>query len=171
MNLADAAFELPSQITIVEWGAGTLSDGLPTNGESFDSGWFDCWRLTPEDAINQGNGTTSNTGDDSVLGSGKHRRAGLYVLDIFCRHVNTLGLSLLLEIRELPTPAMVPAAFVAFTPRQIVTVPSAGTGGNLATTDFVSRSFRIRNRMVNLSFTYPASNAGDFYLSACLRSA
>jgi hypothetical protein len=160
---------LPAQLPIVEWGPGDGTQ-LPLAGQAFDSGFFDVWRLAPEDIAGGGVPVPIVSTDDPGFATpGELRRAGVYLLDVVCRHHNNAGLALTITVEEMPAPALMTLPFSAFTPRWTMLVsggqPGASVGGS-----GLRRSFRIHNRQVRISFTYPASNAIDFYLSAILRS-
>lgn len=170
---APVAYTLPLQLVIVEWGPldGTA---IPALGGTFDSGWFDTWKLQKEKIINRGpGGATVETTDPGFIAPGANRRAALYDLEIFCRHQNTNGAPLTLLLTEIPAPALLSGALSIFAPQRPIVIESAGFGGAIDISSYFSRTFRLRNRMVNLSFTYPGAGVagaiGDFYLSAVLR--
>lgn len=158
---------LPAQLPIVEWGPGDGTQ-LPVANQAFDSGFFDTWRLAPEQIAGGGVPVPIvSTDDPGFAAPGDLRRAGVYMLDVVCRHANNAGLDLTLTFEELPAPALLTLPFAAFTPRWTAIVSGgSGVGGS-----GLRRTFRILNRLVRLRFVYPASNAIDFYLSAILRSA
>lgn len=157
---------LPSQLPIVEWGM-TDGSGMPAALEVFTSGWFDTWRVAPEDVINGDGSVIVNTQDPGAFAPGSNRRAGVYVLDLFVRHNNPALLALEIQKDEIPAPALVGLPFAAFVPREVIVVPASNGTNDV----YLSRTFRVRNRMIRLGFTYPNSTPNDWYFSALLRSA
>lgn len=169
MILCEMTHALPAQLVLVEWGIGDGTNG-PAANQAFSSGWFDTWRINPEAVVQPVSGQRVMTNDTSVIGAGNSRRAAVYFLELFCRHGNAAGLPLSISLEQIMAPALMTIAFAAFTPQQTIIVESSTFGTGLDRTDFLSRSFRIRNRNVRLAFTYPNSPATDWYLSAVLRS-
>lgn len=168
---------LPCQLVMVEWGLGDGS-AAPVPGAVFQTGWFDTWRLNPERVIQPLTGQEVSTDDESVFGTGTHRRAAVYCLDLFCRHTNDGNQRLLLQVQEIMTPALFNIGLIAFVPTTTYVVPPAGLAAGasveLDSAAFVSRRHLCRNRMVRLRFTYPTigvTQIHDWYLSAILRSA
>jgi len=170
MILGDIVHELPSQLVVVEWGIGDTS-AAPGANENFNSGWFDTWRTIPQNVIQPKTGQAVSTADESIVGAGTHRLAGVYLLDVVCRHHNAIGAPLPMRLEEIMAPALFTVAFLAFTPSVDFVVEACGLAGVAIDRDaYFSRTFRLRNRFMRLSFQYPASAATDWYLSATLRS-
>ncbi len=160
---------LPSQLVLVEWGPEAAA--LPAASEQFDSGWFDTWRAHGERVIQPKSGLQGETTDESILGAGTHRRAGVYFLDLFCFHQNATRTALQMQLQTAPAPVLLGALPPIGMPRlqfAVMTYPDLGIADRKA--PGFSRSFRLRHRMVRLTFFYATTPATTFYLSAVLRS-
>jgi hypothetical protein len=173
MNLADARFVLPSQITIVEWGSGTANAAAPAPLEVFESGWFDTWRLTFEDVQQPKAGNVVNTGDPTLIAPSGIRPSSLFWLDVFIRHSNLGGLPLKVHIDQIPAPALMEAGFTPAIPRlSFVASSLPGVEADLRPVNLFSRRFLVTGRMVRIGFQYPNSalQASAWMFCAQLRS-
>lgn len=173
MNLADARFQLPSQLTLVEWGSGTANAAAPAPLEVFDTGWFDTWRLSFETVLQPKALNQINTGDPTLIAPAGVRPAGLFYLDFFIRHSNVGGLPLRVHFDQAPAVALMEPGFLPAVPRVTFIASSLpGVEADLRPVNVFSRRFPIAARMVRIGFTYPNSalQASAWMFCAQLRS-